>query len=128
MGNLQWKKTCCTLNKYCINNKVREVSFKVLHRIYTVKEVLERFKPNIDPACVFCNSDRESLFTFPVNIRILFGPMWKTNVQTNVFEVMLYFVFSGLNNKAIYIIQFVIFLGTSYIHKLKWSDSKLCCH
>ena len=33
---------------YCISNKVKEVSFKMLHRIYPVKHVLEGFNLNID--------------------------------------------------------------------------------
>ncbi len=34
-------------NKFCINNKIKEVSYKILHRIYPAKHVLERFKLNI---------------------------------------------------------------------------------
>lgn len=52
VSDLQWEKACTTLNKYCINNKVKEVNFKILHRIYPAKEVLQRFKHNIDYNCV----------------------------------------------------------------------------
>lgn len=45
-GDIQWGKAWKIANKYCISNKVKEVSFKMLHRIYPVKHVLERFKLN----------------------------------------------------------------------------------
>lgn len=59
MSDLQWKKACSVLNKYCIGNKVKEVSYKVLHQIYPAEEVLERFKLKIDYSCTFCNVDKE---------------------------------------------------------------------
>ena len=134
MGDLQWKKACCILNKYCINNKVKEVSFKILHRIYPVKEVLERFKINIDSTCVFCDSDRETIFHlfFHCNRSTLFwtdmqnfiNRKMSTNVQINVFDVMLYFVFYGMDSNITYIIQLLIILGKFHIHKWKCSDSK----
>jgi len=39
MVDLNWKKVN-TIHKYCINNKVKEVSFKIWHQIYPVKDNL----------------------------------------------------------------------------------------
>lgn len=36
---LDWSKICMTLHKYCITNKVKEVSYKMIHRVYPVKSV-----------------------------------------------------------------------------------------
>ena len=49
-----------------------------------------------------------------------------TNVQINVFDVMLYFVFYGTGSNITYIIQLLIILGKFHIHKSKWSGSKPC--
>ncbi len=46
-GNISWVKAWKLTNKFCINNKIKEVSYKILHRIYPAKHVLERFKLNI---------------------------------------------------------------------------------
>jgi len=42
MVDLNWKKvnTIHKIHKYCINNKVKEVSFKIWHQIYPVKDSL----------------------------------------------------------------------------------------
>lgn len=48
MGDIQQKKACCIQHKYCISNKVKEVCFKILHRIYPANKTLERFNLNTD--------------------------------------------------------------------------------
>ncbi len=48
-------------NKFCINNKIKEVSYKILHRIDPAKHVLERFKLNISYICKFCGQEKESI-------------------------------------------------------------------
>lgn len=135
VSDLQWKKSCI-LNKYCIKNKVKEVSFKSWHRIYPLKEVLERLKLNIEYSCVFCNSDKETIFhlffhcahsnVFWTDILNFVNRKIWNNVQINVFDVMLYFVFHGLDKNANYIIQLLIILGKFHIHKSKWAGSKPC--
>ena len=60
-GDIQWGKAWKIANKYCISNKVKEVSFKMLHRTYPVKHVLARFKLNIDYKCDFCGMEKETI-------------------------------------------------------------------
>ncbi len=57
-GDLDWRKAWRTVDKFFVNNKVKEVSYKILHRIYPVKHVLERFKLNIDYSCEFCRNEK----------------------------------------------------------------------
>ncbi len=47
-GDLDWRKAWRTVDTFFVNNKVKKVSYKILHRIYPVKHVLERFTLNID--------------------------------------------------------------------------------
>jgi len=53
--NINWKRVLSVKSKFCINNKIREVSY--VHRIYPVKELLsERFHLNIENLCEFCGN------------------------------------------------------------------------
>ncbi len=107
MGNLQWEKACNSINKYCITNEVKEISFKILHRIYPAKTLLERLKLNIDYSCVFCKSEKETiiLLFFHCEHSDLFWTDMKdyiirkigTNIQIKIFDVMLYSDFNGLS-------------------------------
>ena len=47
--------------KFCFNNKVKEVSFKILHKIYPTQKTLARFKLDIDPLCKFCGNEQETI-------------------------------------------------------------------
>ena len=52
--DIDWTIVWKISNKFCITNKVKEVSFKIIHKIYPVTHLLnKRFKLNIDPKCVF---------------------------------------------------------------------------
>ncbi len=46
--------------KYIITNKVRDISFKLLHRFYPSKMFLKRFKSDIDTSCSFCDDPNET--------------------------------------------------------------------
>ncbi len=57
-GNISWVKAWKLPNKFFINNKIKEVSYKILHRIYAAaKHVLERFKLNI--SYTFCGQEKK---------------------------------------------------------------------
>ncbi len=57
-GYVNWHKAWRTVDKFYINNRVKEVSFKIMHRIYPVKHVLERFKLETDYSCDFCKDEK----------------------------------------------------------------------
>ena len=57
--NIKWKLVWNINKKYCVTNKIREVSFKIVHMIYPVKKILARFR-EIDEMCVFCNIEPET--------------------------------------------------------------------
>ncbi len=59
-GGVNWHKVWRTVDKFYINNKVKEVSFKIMHRIYPVKHELERFELEIDYSCDFCKGEKET--------------------------------------------------------------------
>jgi hypothetical protein len=62
LGQVNWNKVSLLSGKYCISNKVKEVSYKLIYRIYPVKTfIIYRFKIAIDNKCVFCGCDPETL-------------------------------------------------------------------
>lgn len=48
----------------------------------------------------------------------------KTNVQFDIFGVMLYLVDNGMVKNMSHIIQLLIILGKFHVHKSKWTGSK----
>jgi len=44
-----------------LTNKVREVTFKLIHRFYPVKCVLKWYKPDIESECSFCKRSDEDI-------------------------------------------------------------------
>lgn len=59
--DINWEEAFIISRRYCVINKIREVSFKIIHCIYPVNEVIKRFKKDIDLKCVFCNLNDESI-------------------------------------------------------------------
>ncbi len=57
-GDLNWHKAWRMVDKFFVNNKVKEVSYKTLHIIYPGKHVLECFKLNIDYSYEFCSNEK----------------------------------------------------------------------
>lgn len=134
MGDLNWEKANTIIYKYCINNKIKEVSFKILHQIYPVKDTLRRFKINIEESCVFCQSNRETIFhlfyhcmytkKFWSDLEEFIITKLNVNIRINIFDVMLYFYLCGLSKNLIFVIQLFIIFGKYHIHKCKWSNSQ----
>lgn len=59
--NMNWNTVWCISDKNCLNNKVKEVTFKIAHGIYPSKSVFEIFQLDIDYSCDFCSIERESI-------------------------------------------------------------------
>ncbi len=59
--DIPWKSMWSLTNKYLIMNKVKEVSFKLLHRVYPVNVYIKIRFPEKDPLCSFCVMVDESV-------------------------------------------------------------------
>ncbi|KAI7791725.1 hypothetical protein IRJ41_005592 [Triplophysa rosa] len=122
-GDLNWRKAWRIVNKFFVNNKVKEVSYKIMHRIYPVKHVLERFKLNIDYSCEFCNKEKEKIFH--LFFHCIYTKIFWVDVENFITRIL--FVAAKLNGSDImlyYIIQLIVLMGKFHIHKMKWSGSK----
>ncbi len=58
---IEWKEVWKLPSKYCLTNKVKEVTYKVIHLIYPVKQVVATFFRDMETTCIFCNLEEESI-------------------------------------------------------------------
>lgn len=59
--DINWKKIWIIPNRYLITNKVREVSFKMLHKFYPANHYMLKFKRDIKVNCSFCGDHPETV-------------------------------------------------------------------
>uniref|UniRef100_A0A3B3RJW6 Reverse transcriptase zinc-binding domain-containing protein n=1 Tax=Paramormyrops kingsleyae TaxID=1676925 RepID=A0A3B3RJW6_9TELE len=132
--NISWVKAWNLSNKFCINNKIKEVSYKILHRIYPAKHTLERFKLNISYTCEFCGQEKETIlhiFFHCIYSRVFWKDMefyisrkMECMIEICIFDVLFYTESERLNCKEQHIIHLFILLGKFHIHKKKWARCK----
>ncbi|MEQ2269623.1 hypothetical protein XENORESO_007030 [Xenotaenia resolanae] len=53
--DVSWKHTWLLPNHFLLTNKVKEVTFELIHRIYPAKDYLKKFKSDIVVNCPFCD-------------------------------------------------------------------------
>ncbi len=46
--NLNWKKVWSLEQKFFLTNKVKEVSFKLIHRFYPVRKFIQKFRADVE--------------------------------------------------------------------------------
>lgn len=130
-----WKKVWLLPHKYLIVNKVREVSFKLIHRFYPVNSYLKKFKPDIDTMCNFCNVQDETivhLFWHCNYTKVFWNSFCKfvTDFVYSKFslfwkDVLFGFVDVEKNiEKEFYLINLLLLLAKYHIHKCKFSNNK----
>ncbi len=77
--NMPWKKVWTLSSKYLITNKVKDVSYKLLHLFYPVKLYMKTMFPDIDSLCSFCEAESMShrFWECKLHIHIYFGRIFK---------------------------------------------------
>ncbi len=136
--NIEWKKVWSITNTFFISNKVKEVSFKILHRIYPVKELFERFKLDMENSCDFCGVVKESvthLFfqciyskLFWVDVSNFISRMFGTIIHIGMYDVI-FFIQDTIDSRStiFFLTQLIILLGKYHIHAKKWAKAKPKC-
>lgn len=137
--DIVWKKVWLLPNQYLITNKIKEVSFKLIHRIYPTKHFLVKFKSDIDTNCTFCNNSLETmvhLYWYCPHVK----PFWENvcefickNIDADFMLFWKYVLFGIFKNQRdyhdtnnIYIINLILLLAKFHIHKCKFSGKKPC--
>ena len=127
--HIDWKKVWTLPLKYIITNKVREVSFKLLHKIYPAKAFLKRFKSDINTSCSFCGAPDETalhifwdcphtqLFWVEFSAsRFLFALMLFKDVLFGFFNIQ------KAKFNEYFIINLLLFLAKFHIHRSKFTQ------
>lgn len=107
--NICWARTWTLPNRFLLVNKVKEVSFKIIHRCYPVKSYLVKFRKDIDIKCTFCNSDPESLIHL----------FWLCNFSRDFWRKICGFIIEHIYDAFQLHLQDVLFGFTTYKKELE---------
>lgn len=132
--DIPWKIVWSLPNKFLITNKVKEVSFKLLHRVYPVNVYIKKMLPEKDPLCSFCRILDESvdhLFWECTHIKIF----WKEfslfirvsllyNFSLSYKDVLFGFYHVDKVKDKYFLINLFILLAKFFIHKCKFLSVK----
>lgn len=134
-NDIPWKKVWSLSNKYLITNKVKEVSFKLLHRFYSVNLFIKKMFPELDPLCSFCGVEDESIphlfwdcvhvATFWEKICLFIRASLLVNFSMGFKDVLFGSYNSDKNLKDKYfLVNLFIFLAKFSVHKCKFLSVK----
>uniref|UniRef100_A0A3P9LB20 Reverse transcriptase domain-containing protein n=1 Tax=Oryzias latipes TaxID=8090 RepID=A0A3P9LB20_ORYLA len=133
--DLPWKNVWTLHQKLLINNKMRDVSYKLLHRIYPTNQYMIRYKKTIDPNCAFCKEHPETISHLFWNCNIT-KKLWKDCARfinyklDSQYQMKFEHIIFGLHERNIrsnvkLAINLTIIFGKFHIHKSKFSSSQL---
>ncbi|XP_023812027.1 uncharacterized protein LOC111947633 [Oryzias latipes] len=133
--DLPWKNVWTLHQKLLINNMMRDVSFKLLHRIYPTNQYMLRYKKTIDPNCTFCKEHPETISHLFWNCNTT-KKLWKDCARfinyklDSQYQIKFEHIIFGLHEKNIrsnvkLAINLIIIFGKFHIHKSKFSSSQL---
>ncbi len=66
--DIKWAYVWSLPQKFFLTNKVKEISYKIIHRFYPVKQFLQKFKSDIDISCSFCEFSSETVSSFVLGV------------------------------------------------------------
>lgn len=116
-----------------MTNKVKEITFKILHRCYPTNHYLTKFKKDLNSNCSFCDVHPETLLHLFWHYEFV-KMFWKDLIRFVIdhidveFSLYMEHVLVGFNNvkhkiDQYYIINLIIMLAKFYIHKCKVKKS-----
>ncbi len=134
--NPKWESVWLLPHKFFVTNKVKETSFKIIHKFYPVKHFLSKFKKDIDVNCSFCSLHLETvphIFWHCSFVKKLWYEVSVFITEKILFNFILhfenvvfgYFIQDNVNNEA-FVINLFILLVKFHIHKCKFSNRKPC--
>lgn len=133
--NELWKKSWLLYQKLIINNKMKDVSYKLIHRIYPTNQYMVKYNKTINPSCSFCKEQPETishLFWKCSVIKIFWRDCLKFishNIDADfllTFELIIF----GFHKKNMVegkklAINLIIIFSKFHIHKCKFLSSSL---
>lgn len=119
-------------NKFLITNKVKEVSYKIIHKYYPANNYMLKFKKDINTNCSFCGSQPETvihLFWLCPHTKELWADLSRFTIDYLTKDFVLHwknvvFGFHDLfqkEGKCCFLINLFLFLAKFFIHKCKYT-------
>ncbi len=135
VSDIEWKKVWTLPHKFFLTNKVKEISFKLIHKFYPTKQHLSKMRNDIDVNCTFCQKHPEtySHLFWSCEFTYKFWRDLHKYVTDSIFtDFHLYykniiFGFHNINqkdNKAFFLINMLLLLAMFHIHKTKFTNRK----
>ena len=135
VGNINWEKVWLLSHEFFLTNKVKEISFKMLHRFYPTNQYIQRLKKDIDVNCTHCDSVNVTLvhlFWSCPHTRQLWSRLAHfindhIYPQCNLCWKNVLFGYTEYDkrlNSQFYLINLLILLSKFYIHKSKFSGKR----
>ncbi len=131
-NDIDWENTWVLSKKFLITNKIREVTFKLLHRCYPVKTHLIKYKINIDTLCSFCCNEDETIshlfwdctysHIFWIELKNLIDTKIDSSCKLNI-ECVLFGLSpdTNINSDKMYIINLLLIYDKFHIHCSKFA-------
>lgn len=115
--------------KYVLNNKIKDMLYKILHRCYPVNATVSKFC-DISDACVFCKGATESIehlffhcvFSCSFWIDLFLDLKRRLGKEIPLKSQYILYIFDDplFDHKEKFIVNLIIMLGKYYIHKMKF--------
>ena len=59
--DVNWRRAWLTAHTFMVTNKVKEISFKMIHRFYPCNSLISKYIPDVTSECNFCELETESI-------------------------------------------------------------------
>ena len=136
VNDIDWEKVWMIPHKYLIVNKVKEVSFRIIHRYYPANHYMIKFKRDINTYCSFCEDHPETVLhlfwhcphtrTFWQNLsRFIIDHIYKDFAL--LWKDVIFCFYKQSKENIFFIINLLILLAKFHIHKCKFSTKKPSC-
>ncbi len=129
VGNICWKKVWMLPHTYLLTNKVKEISYKIIHKFYPAKHYMKKFKSDISSSCSFCEDSIETvvhlLWHCPFTKK--FGQDVVSFIRSNIYndcilfwkDVVLGFIeYEESKRKQFYVVNLILLLAKFHIHSI----------
>jgi len=135
VDDVSWRDVWLLPFKYLLTNKVREISFKIIHKFYPAKHYLRRLKRDIDVSCSFCETADETvlhLFWYCHCVQLFWKDVARF-IKDHIWDDFSLFwknvLFGFISNdrsltKELYLTNLIILLAKFHIHKCKFTNKK----
>lgn len=131
LSKLDWRKIWCLPSKFFTVNKMKEVSWKLIHRFYPCNAFLKRYKKDIDLSCTFCKDSEEDshhLFwscsittTFWKDVCNFISLYIDPDFSLTYRNILFGFFSYDIRKNKYYIINLILLFAKFHIHKSKFA-------